>query len=139
MIENITYEGRQLAIIIRSSYKSDGIEFFTPPSYSQQLAYMNRPKGYVIKPHTHNVIERQVMRTQEVLFIKSGRVKIDFFSPSKVYFKSTILESGDVILLADGGHGFEMIEDAEMIEVKQGPYLDKNDKEFLDSCITTTY
>lgn len=133
MIENITYEDHQLAIIIRSNYKKEGIEFFTPPSYSQQLAYMNRSKGHIIAPHRHKIVERKVIQTQEVLFIKSGKVKIDFYSPLKKYFKSAILETGDVILLADGGHGFEMMEDTEMIEVKQGPYSEKDDKEYLDS------
>ncbi|SOD18646.1 hypothetical protein [Pedobacter xixiisoli] len=135
MIENISYENHQLAIIIRSNYKNEGIEFFTPPNYSQQLAYMNRSKGYIIAPHKHKKVERMVMQTQEVLFIKSGKVKIDFYSPTKAYFTSTILEAGDVILLADGGHGFEMMEDTEMIEVKQGPYSQEDDKEFLNSSV----
>lgn len=135
MIEYITYEDHQLAIIIRSTYKSDGIEFFTPPNYSQQLGYMNRPKGYFIAPHKHNKVERKVIQTQEVLFIKSGKVKVDFYNSAKNYFKSTFLETGDVILLADGGHGFEMIEDTEMIEVKQGPYSEQDDKEFLTNSI----
>ncbi|MNJ97627.1 hypothetical protein D3C87_153800 [compost metagenome] len=135
MIENISYENHQLAIIIRANYKKEGIQFFTPPNYSQQLGYMNRSKGYVIPPHKHRKVERTVLQTQEVLFIKSGKVKIDFYSPAKMYFKSTILEKGDVILLADGGHGFEMMEDTEMIEVKQGPYSEKDDKEFLNSSV----
>ena len=128
MLQTITHQGIQLAIIIKHSFHKNGIEFFTPNDYSQQLAYMNRPKGYVIDPHVHNIVPREVHLTQEVLFIKSGKVRVDFYNDDKVYLESTVLEQGDVILLAAGGHGFEMIEDAEMIEVKQGPYAGEMDK-----------
>ncbi|RYE58185.1 MAG: hypothetical protein EOP48_04125 [Sphingobacteriales bacterium] len=128
MVEQLVYEGRLYAIIIRSSYTNTGIEFFTPNDFSQQLGYMNRPKGYTIEPHVHNHVERKLVLTQEVLFIKSGKVRVDFYTDDKVFFDSRILDKGDVILLAEGGHGFEMIEKSEIIEVKQGPYSGEEDK-----------
>ncbi|MCB0397036.1 MAG: hypothetical protein KDD36_10300 [Flavobacteriales bacterium] len=128
MIEKIIHKDRLLAIIISASYSAEGIEFFTPDDFSQQLAYMNRPKGYVIEPHVHNTVPREVHLTQEVLIVRKGRVRVDFYDNEKQYLESRVIEKGDVILLADGGHGFEMIEDAEMIEVKQGPYSGEMDK-----------
>lgn len=128
MIEKIIAENLLLAIIIRSDYKKEGIEFFTNDNDSQQLGYMNRPEGYVIAPHRHNLVAREVHLTQEVLFIKSGKVRVDFYDNQQDYIKSTILEKGDVILLSDGGHGFKMLEKSEMIEVKQGPYCGDIDK-----------
>ena len=89
---------------------------------------MNRPQGYVIQPHVHNSVPRQVQFTKEVLFIKSGRVRVDFYDDEKSYLESRILNTGDVILLAFGGHGFEMLEASEIIEVKQGPYAGEADK-----------
>ena len=106
----------------------EGIEFFTPNDFSQQLAYMNRPAGYKIAPHVHNKVQREVFYTQEVLFIKKGKVKIDFYDNDKNRIETRILETGDVIMLASGGHGFEMLEPTEMIEVKQGPYAGEDDK-----------
>ena len=128
MIEKIINNEKLLSIIIRTEYKSDGIRFFTPDDFSQQLAYMHRKKNYVISPHTHNAVQRDVQFTQEVLVIKSGKVRVDYYDEKKKYLESRILNKGDVVLLAYGGHGFEMIEDSEIIEVKQGPYLDKVDK-----------
>ena len=93
---------------------------------------MNRPAGYVITPHVHNPVPREVHYTQEVLFIKSGRVRVDFYSDAQDYLESTVLEAGDVILLAYGGHGFEMLEATEIIEVKQGPYAGDKDKTQFD-------
>src|SRR4030042_3889295 len=127
-IEKIIYRNLLLAIIIRSDYKNDGIEFFTPDDFSQQLAYMNRPDGYKISPHVHNKVQREVFYTQEVLFVKKGKVSVDFYDDGQNYIESRFLESGDVILLASGGHGFEMLEQTEMIEVKQGPYAEDKDK-----------
>ncbi len=127
-IESINSNGQLLAIIVRTSFRSDGIEFFTPNEFSQQLGYMNRPKGYVIPPHVHNSVPRQVSYTKEVLFIRSGLIRVDFYDDTQRYLESTILAPGDVILLAFGGHGFEMLEESEIIEVKQGPYAGETDK-----------
>ena len=128
MINRIIHGDKELALIIRHSFHSDGIEFFTPNNYSQQIGYMNRPAGYVIAPHVHNPVTRQVEYTKEVLVIKSGRLRVDFYSEEQEYLESKILCSGDVILLAYGGHGFKMLEPTEIIEVKQGPYAGDKDK-----------
>ncbi|WP_076590904.1 cupin domain-containing protein [Herminiimonas arsenitoxidans] len=132
MIERIVYKDIELALIIRHSFKKDGIEFFTPGTYSQQIGYMNRPAGYIIPPHVHNPVVREVQYTKEVLFIKSGQLRVDFYSDDQDYLESTILETGDVIMLAYGGHGFEMLEPTEIIEVKQGPYAGDHDKTRFD-------
>ena len=128
MIEHVKHNEIILGIIIRTNFKKEGIAFFTPDDFSQQLGYMNRPEGYIIPPHVHNLIERKVDLTQEVLFIKSGKVRVDFYDETRIYLESRILEQGDVVLLAHGGHGFQMIEPSEMIEVKQGPYVGEMDK-----------
>jgi mannose-6-phosphate isomerase-like protein (cupin superfamily) len=128
MIENVIHKNIKLAIIIRAKFEKKGIEFFTPNDFSQQLGYMKHSKGYVISPHTHNIITREVKLTQEVLYIKKGEIRVDFYENNQNYIKSTILNTGDVILLANGGHGFEMIKETEMIEIKQGPYLEEEDK-----------
>lgn len=128
MIEHIKQGERLLALIIRANFHAEGIAFFTPGEFSQQLGYMNRPKGYVIPPHVHNTVVREVMHTNEVLLIKTGSVRVDFYTEEKTYLESRTLVSGDVILLAFGGHGFEMLERSEIIEVKQGPYSGDVDK-----------
>jgi mannose-6-phosphate isomerase-like protein (cupin superfamily) len=128
MIEEILHKGEPLAVILRAGFRADGIRFFTPADFSQQLGYMNRPRGYVIPPHVHNAVTRSVHYTKEVLFIKSGRVRVDFYDDEQNYLESRVLGTGDVILLAFGGHGFEMLEATEMIEVKQGPYAGEADK-----------
>lgn len=133
MIKKIICQNRELAIILPASFRSEGIKFFTPNDFSQQLGYMNRPDGYVIPPHVHNPVVREVQYTKEVLFIKSGKVRADFYDDNQNYLESHILYQGDVILLAFGGHGFEMLEPSEMIEVKQGPYAGDEDKTRFES------
>lgn len=128
MLEEIRVQDEILAIIIRSSYSHNGIRFFTPDDFSQQLAYMSHSAGKVIEPHIHNPVKREVHFTKEVLFIRKGKLRVDFYDDCKNYLESRILETGDVLLLASGGHGFEALEDLEMFEVKQGPYAGENDK-----------
>jgi hypothetical protein len=89
---------------------------------------MRHPAGKVIDPHVHNPVDRSVQFTQEVLFIKRGRLRVDFYDNGQKYLESRVLEAGDVILLATGGHGFEVLEELEMVEVKQGPYAGDQDK-----------
>jgi hypothetical protein len=128
MIERITHAGDELAIILRREFKKDGIEFLTASHHSQQLGYMNRAAGYVIVPHVHNPVPREVQYTNEVLLVKSGRVRVDFYTEAQSYLESVVLDAGDLILLAGGGHGVEMLEPSELIEVKQGPYVGDRDK-----------
>jgi len=129
MIEKILYNNDELlAIIIRNNFLADGITFFTPDNFSQQVGYMNRPARYKIKPHFHNKIRREVFYTQEVLLIKSGQIRVDLYNSNLQFCESTILNAGDVILLASGGHGIEMLENSEILEIKQGPYSGDRDK-----------
>ena len=128
LIEKIEFKGKTLAIIIRNNYSKDGVEFFTPNDFSQQLAYMKHPKGKRIDAHTHNVVPREVSYTKEVLVIRKGKLRVDFYEDDQTYIESHIIEQGDIILLAFGGHGFACLEEVEMIEIKQGPYLGEQDK-----------
>lgn len=128
MIQEINFNNQILAIIITHKYSEPGIHFFTPNDFSQQLAFMKHPIGKIIQPHVHNAVQREVHFTKEVLFIRKGKVRVDFYTEHQAYLESYILETGDVILLSEGGHGFEMLEETEMIEVKQGPYAGEMDK-----------
>ena len=129
MIEYIKINGEVQGIFIKSGYSSENISFVTPDDYSLQLAYMSRPKDHKILPHIHNIVDRSVSLTQEVLIIRKGKLRVDFYDDKKNYFESRIVGEGDVLLLAKGGHGFEVIEPVDMIEVKQGPYSKDKDKE----------
>ena len=118
MIERIIDQKQELAVIIRENYHEEGIHFLTEEDYSQQLAYMHHPTGKIIDAHIHNHEERSIVLTQ----------RVDFYRNDQTYLKSTILQKGDIILLASGGHGFQVLEEVEMVEIKQGPYLGAKDK-----------
>jgi mannose-6-phosphate isomerase-like protein (cupin superfamily) len=133
----ITHEGKVLAMILPGTYSEPGIHFFTPPEFSQQLAFMHHPVGKQILPHVHNEVVREVLLTQEVLFIRKGRLRVDFYDDAKVYLESRVLVAGDTILLAAGGHGFEVLEELEMIEVKQGPFNGDRDKTRFEPIATS--
>ena len=131
-VRHIISDGIILAVIVSFNENeikpSNEISFFTPDTFSQQIGYMSRPKGYIIPPHVHNPVSREVLFTKEVLFIKSGKLRVDFYRENQSYIQSHIVKQGDILLLAHGGHGFEMIEPSEIIEVKQGPYAGDKDK-----------
>jgi mannose-6-phosphate isomerase-like protein (cupin superfamily) len=125
-----------LALIVRCSFNSPGITFFTEPDFSQQLAYMRHPAGKRIDAHVHKPLLRSVSYTQETLILKRGKLRVDFFDDQQTYLSSRTLEAGDVILLIRGGHGFEVLEELEMIEVKQGPYAGDQDKVRFDAAVS---
>jgi len=127
-MRKVVFDGKLFAIIIPHNYHKPGISFFTPDELSQQLAYMEHPAGHDIAPHVHNAVKREVHYTQEVLVIRKGKLRVDFYDEGRKYIESHILEAGDVILLVSGGHGFRVLEDLEMFEIKQGPYAGDKDK-----------
>ncbi|HWM49430.1 MAG TPA: hypothetical protein VNR11_21225 [Xanthobacteraceae bacterium] len=132
MIERIEHQGTLLAFILRAGFSEPGIHFFTPNDFSQQLGYMRHPAGKTILPHYHVLHQREVHQTQEVLVLRRGKLRVDFYASDLSYLESRVLGAGDIILLASGGHGFEALEEIEMIEIKQGPYMGDEDKVRFD-------
>lgn len=120
------------AIVIRANEKVEGIKFYSPESYSQQLGLMTRPEGYVVPAHVHNLVERTIRHTQEVLLIRKGSCSVTLFDEKNVQTSLIPLMTGDVILLAHGGHEIVMNTECEILEVKQGPYAGPNDKTHLE-------
>jgi mannose-6-phosphate isomerase-like protein (cupin superfamily) len=126
--EDIVIDGQLCAIIVKADYDENGIQFFTANEMSQQLASMSYRPGKIIPAHTHRPVCREVLYTQETLFIRKGKLRVDFYTTEQEYRCSRILQKGDVLLLIAGGHGFEVLEELNMIEVKQGPYARDKDK-----------
>jgi len=122
------FDGELCAIILRAEYDETGIQFFTANDFSQQLASMSYKPGKIIPAHTHRPVRREVLDTQEALFIRKGKLRVDFYTREQEYRCSRILQKGDVLLLIAGGHGFQVLEELNMVEVKQGPYAGDEDK-----------
>lgn len=129
MIEKIYHKKKLFALIVRGKYRNKkGIKFFTPNDATQQFGYMKHKRGYIIKPHKHKKRITKILTTTEVILLLKGVLRVDFYNQTKEYLFSKILRQKDIILLAHGGHGFKVVKDVEMIEVKQGPYSVSKDK-----------
>jgi len=128
MIEHIRHKDKTIAIIVGSDFHREGITFFTENDVPLQLGYMSHPKGHEITPHVHNPIKRETTETYEVLLVKKGRIRIDFFSYSQEYLESRELMSGDITLLVGAGHGIVCLEPTIIVEAKNGPYYSEKDK-----------
>jgi len=129
-LERVTDDatGAELALVIRAGFGHPGINFVTDDESVHQLGVLKWPQGHLIDAHVHNPMARTIDSTQEVLFIRSGRVRVDLYGDDRGYRSSLELGPGDVIFLASGGHGFEILEDADIVEVKQGPYRGEGEK-----------
>ncbi|MCX5784955.1 MAG: hypothetical protein NTX59_04645 [Elusimicrobia bacterium] len=133
LIENIADGAEPIALIVRAGRGKPGIQFFTPPNYSQQLARMRHPAGRKIAAHTHrtDLAERfhaPQFYTHEVLLIREGRARVELYTSGRKLLCRRILSAGDVIMLCGGGHALEMLEETSIIEIKQGPYSGDGDK-----------
>ena len=129
MIEVIKYKKKLFAIVVSGKYRNKkGVTFFTPNKTTQQFGYMKHKKGYIINPHKHNKRLTKILSTTEVILLLKGLLRVDFYSQQKKYLFSKILKEKDIIMLVHGGHGFKVIKDVEMIEIKQGPYSLAKDK-----------
>lgn len=122
------HKGRIIAVVVKSGFRAAGNSFFTPEDFSQQLAFVSHRKGEAVNAHIHNRFKRVVYRTQEVDILRKGRIRVALYSDDKKYLESFVLKAGDIILFASGGHGYEVLEDMELVLVKQGPYAGNKDK-----------
>ena len=112
-----------LALIVRERYRrKKGITFFTQNESTQQFGYMKHKRDHVIKPHLHKKRLTKIYYTSEVILILKGILRVDFYNQFKKYLFSKILKPSDIIMLVSGGHGFKILKDVEMLEIKQGPY-----------------
>ena len=137
MIEKIYNKKILYALIVRNKYKNKkGINFFTDKKASQQVGFMKHEKDHIILPHKHNKHKKtaiaKIDTTTEVLIILKGILRVDFYDPKENYLFSKKLYANDLIMLSSGGHGFKILKDVEMIEVKQGPYFVSKDKVKFD-------
>ena len=129
MIEKIVYKKKLLALIVKGNYRDKkGITFFTPNESTQQFGYMKHRKKHIIKPHLHKKRLTKILYTTEVILLLKGLLRVDFYNSSKKYLFSKILRKNDIIMLVSGGHGFKILKDVEMLEIKQGPYSLIKDK-----------
>ena len=127
MIKQIKYKKNIFAYIFKITNKN-GVNFFTPKKITQQVGILNHKKGHKINPHIHFKNPRKIAYTTEVLIILKGKVRVDFFNKQKKYLFSKILKENDIIMLVHGAHGFKVVKKVQMLEIKQGPYINKLDK-----------
>ncbi|MBI5583958.1 MAG: hypothetical protein HY892_09055 [Deltaproteobacteria bacterium] len=130
-VERVHAGQKLIAIIIRGAFEDSGVSFFSPFEFSQQVGILVHPSGFEVKPHVHKLISRDVRVTQEVLHLIRGKVEIVLYDENHQLIQTCILQGGDTILLASGGHGLRVLEPAKIIEIKQGPYAGMDDKEYF--------
>jgi len=128
-VEQIVYEGKPLAYIVRAELSPQKTTFLTPPEFKQQVGFVVYPKGGEILRHVHRPLERHLTGTSEVLVVRQGRCEIDIYNSDRKLVATRELQRGDIMLMVDGGHGFRMLEDTVFLEVKQGPYIGIDEKE----------
>lgn len=130
-IEKIMDKDKIYAIVLRKGFNMAGANFFTPSEFSQQLGMLIHEKGKIVERHRHKLVKREIFRTQEVLVLLEGKIKVDLYDDDTRLLKTVILNTGDSILLARGGHRVQVMENAKIIEVKQGPYAGFDEKEYF--------
>lgn len=130
-IEVIKAGEQILCYVIRRSLQPEKTVFITPAESKQQVGFVVYKAGGVIKRHVHRSLERHLIGMSEVLVVRSGRCEIDVYDDQKNLITTRELSVGDVVIMAAGGHGFRILEDTTLLEIKQGPYLGTEDKELF--------
>ena len=128
-VEEIIWNGQSLSYIIRRQLTPAATIFVTPPEFTQQLGFVVYPAGGEVKPHLHRSLERHIKGTSEVLLVKKGRCEVDIYNDQKEIVATREMREGDILLLMKGGHGFRMLEETILVEIKQGPYTGLDEKE----------
>ena len=127
-VEPIGKGDRVYAYVIRESGQEPKTTFLTPDEAIQQVGFVVHPAGADVKRHYHLPLERSIVGTPEVLVVRSGRCEMDVYDDDRELVSTYELTAGDVMVMVGGGHGFRMLEDTVLIEVKQGPYTGRDEK-----------
>jgi uncharacterized protein with PhoU and TrkA domain len=129
-VEHITScGGKSLAYIIRAEIDPKKTTFLTPSELKQQVGFVVYPAGGEVRRHVHRALERHLIGTSEVIIVRKGRCEIDVYDDERQLVASREIRPGDIMLMTGGGHGFRMLEDTVLLEVKQGPYTGIDEKE----------
>jgi hypothetical protein len=129
LVEHISWDGQPLSYLIRGNLKPEHTTFLTPPQFKQQVGFIVYGAGQEIPRHVHRPLARHLVGTSEVVIIRSGRCEVDIYNDNCELVATRVLETGDILLMISGGHGFRMLEDTILLEVKQGPYTGLDEKE----------
>lgn len=123
-IKEIKYNEEILARHIPSEAWASGLGFYSNDEEFIQVGSWQYDKGKELLKHIHNPIERTVIRTQEVLYIKKGSIKAQIFSLDEILIDEIIAKEGDTVILLNSGHGYTILENnTQVLEIKNGPYL----------------
>lgn len=128
-VERLGDGERALAILVRGGWAPTRTTFLTTPEHNQQLGFIVYGAGEEIPRHVHKPLERRIVGTCEVVFVRQGRCDVDLYDDDRRLVATRELAAGDTLIILAGGHGFRMREDTVLMEVKQGPYTGLDEKE----------
>ena len=102
----------------------DGLNFFSNDDDFIQVGIWGYGAGKELKAHIHNEVKREVLWTQEVLFVRQGKIRANIFDTQENKVAELEVNTGDVIILLRGGHGYDILdENTQVLEIKNGPYV----------------
>jgi hypothetical protein len=128
-VEVVEAGGETLAFVIRADVQPSETTFVTPDDQTMQTGFVVYPAGGEVARHLHKPLPRSIVGTGEVLLVRRGRCEVELYDADRRLAARRTLAAGDVIVLVSGGHGFTMLEDTVLLEVKQGPYTGLDEKE----------
>lgn len=121
-LQQIWHLGRLVAIFIGAQHPVKNLEFITDDQQPLQIGIHQKPAGVALKPHIHLSNTKVINDIQEVLYVVDGRIRVTLYTIDAETITELELGPGDAVFLASMGHGVEVLEDARIFEVKQGPY-----------------
>jgi hypothetical protein len=130
-VEVISADGRPLSYIVRQRNAPEATTFVTPDDAAQQVGFIVHEAGYEVKRHYHLPLERTITGTGEVLVVRAGRCEMEVYDDDQQLVATHELVEGDVMVMVGGGHGFKMLEDTVLLEIKQGPYYGTHEKKYF--------
>lgn len=102
----------------------EGLSFCSNDEDFIQVGTWNYEKGRYLAAHNHNIVERKINRTNEVIIILDGKLKIDIYDENDEKIAELEAKKNDLLIMINGGHGYHILEDnTKVIEIKNGPYL----------------
>lgn len=120
----IEIDGQAAAYLLRGDDWPSGLSFITPDEAFIQVGSWRYNAGKTLAAHVHKEYPRVAAKTQEVVFVKQGKMKVILYNKAREAVEEIVLREGDLLVVAHAGHGYEILEDdTQILEVKNGPFV----------------
>ena len=123
LYKEIHHNGTHVATHVIPTNSKPGLNFITNDDKYLQLGIWNYEKNHKLPAHYHNEFPREALKTNEFVFVLSGKLKCDLYTEEGEYIETIIANNNEGIIQHNFTHKYTILEKSIILESKNGPFF----------------